>query len=61
MPVEKRRFQDISIQILRQTGERAKFKDSNVPTKIVLHFRLVSAWKSYVSINIDASGSGTHS
>ena len=44
MPVEKRRFHDIRIEILRLKGERVVFKDSNVPTKIVLHFRRVSAW-----------------
>ena len=44
VPVEKRRFQDIHIEILRQWGEPAKLKPSNVPTKVVLHFRLVAAW-----------------
>ena len=44
VPVEKRRFQDIRIEILRLSGERVVFKASDVPTKIVLHFRRVSAW-----------------
>ena len=44
MPVNKRRFQDIRIEILRQTGELAKFKNGDVRTKIVLHFRCVSTW-----------------
>ena len=44
VPVEKRRFQDIRIEILRQTGERPNFKASDVPTKVVLHFRRVAAW-----------------
>ena len=44
MPVEKRRFQDIRIEILRQTGERPNFKESDVPTKLLLHFRRVAAW-----------------
>ena len=44
VPVEKRRFQDIRIEILRQRGEPPKLKASNVPTKVVLHFRRVAAW-----------------
>ena len=44
VPVEKRRFQDIRIVILRQTGERPNFKASDVPSKVVLHFRRVAAW-----------------
>ena len=44
VPVEKRRFQDIRIDILRQRGEPPKLKPSNVPTKVVLHFRRVAAW-----------------
>ena len=47
MPVEKRRFQDLCIEILRQICERTKFKASDVPTKIVLHFRRVSACYKY--------------
>ena len=43
-PVEKRRFQDIRIEILRLTGKWVIFKDSDVPIKIVLHFRRVSTW-----------------
>ena len=44
MPVEKRRFQVIRIEILRQRGEPPKLKASDVPTKVVLHFRRVAAW-----------------
>ena len=44
MPVEKRRFQDIRIEILRQTGEWPNFKASDVPTNVVLHFRHAAAW-----------------
>ena len=44
VPVGKRRFQDIRIEILTLTGERVAFKGSKVPTKIVLYFRRVSAW-----------------
>ena len=44
VPVEKRRFQDKRIEILRQRGEPPKLKPSNVPTKVVLHFRRVAAW-----------------
>jgi hypothetical protein len=44
MPVEKRRFQDIEIRILRLDGTPAGFPSSDVPTKIVLHVRRVSLW-----------------
>ena len=44
VPVEKRHFQDIRIEILTLTGERISFKNSKAPTKNVLHFRRVSAW-----------------
>ena len=44
VPVEKRCFQDIRIQILRQRGKPPKIKASDVPTKVVLHFRRVAAW-----------------
>ena len=43
MPVEKRHFQDTRIEILRLSDERVAFTASSVPTKIVLHFRRVSA------------------
>ena len=44
LPLEKRRFQYIRIEILRQTGERPNFKASDVPTKVVLHFKRIAAW-----------------
>ena len=43
-PVEKRRFQDILIEILTLKGTAVSFIDSKVPTKIVLHFLRVSTW-----------------
>jgi hypothetical protein len=44
MPVEKRRFQDIQIWILKLNCTLADFPSSDVPTKIVLQFRRVSIW-----------------
>ncbi len=44
VPVEKRRFQDIRIEVKRQTGEPPELKASDVPTKVVLHFRRVATW-----------------
>ena len=44
VPVEKRRFQDIRIEVLRQTGEWPNLKASDVPRKVVLHCRRVAAW-----------------
>ena len=44
VPVEKRRFQDIRIEVKRQTGVPLELKASDVPTKVVLHFRRVAAW-----------------
>jgi hypothetical protein len=41
MPVQKRIFQDMRIEILTMEGTRYAFHDSNHPTKIVLHFRRV--------------------
>ena len=38
MSVEKRRFQDIRIDLPTLTGEQVLFKDNKVPTKIVLLF-----------------------
>ena len=61
MPVEKRLFQEIRIEILRQTGKRLSFKASDVPTKVVIYFRRFSAWQSYLSINIVTDDSGLHS
>ena len=43
VPIEKLFFQDIWIEILTLMGGRVPFKDSKVPTKVVLHFRRVSA------------------
>jgi hypothetical protein len=45
MPVEKRRFQDVKIQILRLDGTPVEFTAGDVPTKIVLHFRRFSTWQ----------------
>jgi len=41
VPVEKRMFRDIRIEILNLTSERVAFKDSKAPLKVVLHFRRV--------------------
>jgi len=41
VPVEKKMFRDIRIEILNLTGERVAFKDSKTPLKVVLHFRQV--------------------
>jgi hypothetical protein len=40
--VEKRRFHDIEIKILRLGGKPVEFTDSTIPVKIVLHLRCVS-------------------
>jgi hypothetical protein len=42
MPVEKRRFHDLEIKIMRLDGTPVNFTESDVPVKIVLHFRRVS-------------------
>jgi hypothetical protein len=42
VPVEKRTFQDIRIEILDLAGKRIQFKSSEVPMKMVLHFRRVT-------------------
>jgi hypothetical protein len=42
MPVEKRRFHDIEIKIMRLDGTPVNFTESDVPVKIVLHFRRFS-------------------
>ena len=39
VPVEQRKFQEIRIQFLLTNRNRVPFKDSKVPTKVVLHFR----------------------
>jgi len=41
VPVEKRAFRDILIEILNLSGERIPFRDSQIPLKVVLHFRRV--------------------
>ena len=40
-PVEKREFQDIRIEIKKLNGEPPEFQDTDVPVKVVLHFRCV--------------------
>jgi hypothetical protein len=42
VPVEKQRFQDIEIKILRLNGTPVEFIEVEIPVKIVLHFRRVS-------------------
>ena len=42
VPVEKRIFQDIRIEILNTQGGRIAFKDNKTPIQIVLHFRRVT-------------------
>ena len=44
LPVEKRTFKSIRIEILQLTGKPVEFKTSTTPSKLVLHFRRVSAW-----------------
>ena len=41
VPLEKRMFRDIRIEILNLAGKRVPFKDSQTPLKVVLHFRRV--------------------
>ena len=41
VPVEKRTFRDIRIEVLNLSGKRIAFKDSQAPLKVVLHFRRV--------------------
>ena len=41
VPVEKRTFRNIRIEILNLSGERMPFRDSKTPLKAVLHFRRV--------------------
>jgi hypothetical protein len=42
VPVEKRTFQDIRIEIVDLAGKRIQFKYSEVPMKVILHFRRVT-------------------
>jgi len=44
LPVEKHTIKNIRIEILQLTDKIVEFKCSKNPTKIVLHFRRVSAW-----------------
>jgi hypothetical protein len=39
MPDEKKTFTNIWIKILSLNGTRVKYKDSDIPKKLVLHFR----------------------
>jgi len=41
VPLEKRMFRDIRIEILNLAGKRVPFNDSQTPLKVVLHFRRV--------------------
>jgi len=41
VPVEKKTFRDILIEILNLSGERIAFRDSKTPLKAVLHFRRI--------------------
>jgi len=40
-PVEKREFQDIRIEIKKLNGEPPEFQNTDVPVKVVLHFRRI--------------------
>jgi len=44
LPVEKFTIKNIRKEMLQLTGKRVEFKSSKTPTKIVLHFRRVTAW-----------------
>ena len=44
VPVEQRKFQEIRVEFLKTSGKRVPFKDSKVPTKVVLHFRKDYTW-----------------
>jgi len=41
VPVEKRMFRDIRIEILNLASERVPLTDGQTPLKVVLHFRQV--------------------
>jgi len=41
VPLEKKTFRDMRIEILNQGGELIPFSDSQIPLKVVLHFRRV--------------------
>ena len=38
VPLEKKTFRDIHIEILNQAGDLIPFSDSQTPLKVVLHF-----------------------
>jgi len=44
LPVEKRTFKSIRIEVFQLTGKRVEFKSSMTPSMVVLHFRRVSTW-----------------
>ena len=44
VPVEQRRFQDIRVEFLTTEGVHIPFRDSTMPTKVVLHFRKNYQW-----------------
>ena len=44
LPVEKRTFKSIRIEILQLTGKPFEFKSSTTPSNLVLHFWRVSTW-----------------
>jgi len=44
VPVEQRKFQEIRIEFLITNSKPDPFKDSKVPTKVVLHFRKDYTW-----------------
>jgi hypothetical protein len=42
VPIEKRTFRDIRMEVLNLSGQRIAFKYSKTPLKVVLHFRRVA-------------------
>jgi hypothetical protein len=46
VPVEKRTFRDIRIEVLNLSGQRAAFEGSRTPLKVVLNFRRVAPTQS---------------
>jgi hypothetical protein len=42
VPVEKRTFRDIRIEVLTLSGRRIAIKDNKTPMKVALHFRRVA-------------------
>jgi hypothetical protein len=42
VPVEKRTFRDIRIEVLNLSGQRIAFEDGKTPLEVVLHFRRVA-------------------